>query len=34
MNSGGATGHPGPALSLSTCTVNTFKEWIAQGTPQ
>lgn len=34
MNSGGTTGHPGPALSLSTCTVNLFKEWIAQGQPQ
>lgn len=34
MNSSGATGHPGPALSLSTCTVNLFKEWIAQGQPQ
>jgi hypothetical protein len=34
MNSGGASGHPGGALSLSTCTVNTFKEWIAQGQPQ
>jgi hypothetical protein len=34
MNSSGATGHPGPVLSLSTCTVNLIKEWIAQGTPQ
>jgi hypothetical protein len=34
MNSSGAAGHPGPALSLSTCTVNLIKEWIAQGTPQ
>lgn len=34
MNSSGATGHPGPALSLSACTVNLIKEWIAQGTPQ
>lgn len=34
MNSGGVTGHPGPVLSLSTCTVNLFKEWIAQGQPQ
>ncbi|HMU08449.1 MAG TPA: hypothetical protein PKC54_00465 [Ferruginibacter sp.] len=34
VNSGGVTGHPGPVLSLSTCTVNLFKEWIAQGQPQ
>lgn len=34
MNSGGATGHPGPALSLSSCTVKLINEWIAQGTPQ
>lgn len=34
MNSGGATGHPGPVLSLSTCTTKTFLEWIAQGQPQ
>ena len=34
MNSNGATGHPGPALSLSSCTVKLIKEWIAQGTPQ
>ena len=34
MNSGGATGHPGGALSLTTCTINKFKEWIAQGQPQ
>lgn len=34
MNSGGASGHPGPALSLSSCTVNLFKEWIAQGQPK
>lgn len=34
MNSSGATGHPGPALSLSSCTVNLFKEWIAQGQPK
>jgi hypothetical protein len=31
MNSGGAIGHPGPVLSLSACTVNIIKEWIAQG---
>jgi hypothetical protein len=34
MNSGGATGHPGPVLSLSTCTANTILAWIAQGQPQ
>jgi hypothetical protein len=34
MNSNGATGHPGPQLSLSSCTVNLVKEWIAQGQPQ
>ncbi len=34
LNSGGATGHPGGVLSLSTCTINIIKEWIAQGQPQ
>jgi hypothetical protein len=34
MNSGGATGHPGGSMSLSSCTVNIFQEWIAQGQPQ
>lgn len=34
MASGGNSGHPGPVLSLSTCTVKTFQEWIAQGQPQ
>lgn len=34
MNSGGSQGHPGGALSLTTCTINKFKEWIAQGQPQ
>ncbi len=34
MNSGGSTGHPGGALSLTTCTVNKFKAWITQGQPQ
>ena len=34
MNSGGAIGHPGPVLSLSSCTADFFKEWIAQGQPQ
>jgi len=31
MNSGGNAGHKGGALSLSTCTVKTFTEWIIQG---
>lgn len=34
MNSGGISGHPGGTLSLSSCTVKTFNEWIAQGQPQ
>jgi len=34
MNSGGNQGHPGGAISLTTCTVNKFKEWINQGQPQ
>jgi len=34
MNSGGTSGHPGGTLSLSTCTINKFKEWISQGQPQ
>jgi hypothetical protein len=34
LNTNGSQGHPGGALSLSTCTVNKFKEWIAQGQPQ
>lgn len=34
MNSNGAQGHPGGTLSLTTCTVNKFKEWINQGQPQ
>jgi hypothetical protein len=34
MNSSGNSGHPGGSMSLSTCTVNTFNEWIAQGQPQ
>lgn len=33
-NSGGATGHKGGPLSLTTCTINKIKEWIAQGQPQ
>lgn len=34
MSSGGATGHPGGPISLSTCTINTFKAWIQAGQPQ
>ncbi|MBI3139631.1 MAG: hypothetical protein HYZ15_13725 [Sphingobacteriales bacterium] len=34
MNSNGAQGHPGGTLSLTTCTINKFKEWINQGQPQ
>lgn len=34
MNSGGNTGHTGGPISLTTCTINIFKEWIAQGQPQ
>ncbi len=34
MNSGGSNGHPGGILSLSSCTISKFKEWIKQGQPQ
>lgn len=34
LNSGGSQGHPGGPLSLTTCTINKFKEWVAQGQPQ
>lgn len=34
MNSGGSIGHPGGPISLTTCTINKFKEWITQGQPQ
>jgi len=34
MNSSGNSGHPGGTLSLSSCTVKLFNEWIAQGQPQ
>lgn len=34
MSSGGSQGHPGGQLSITTCTINKFKEWIAQGQPQ
>jgi hypothetical protein len=34
MKSGGATGHPGPVLSLNSCTTQTIATWIAQGQAQ
>jgi len=34
MNSGGNSTHKGGTLSLSSCTVKLFTEWIAQGQPQ
>jgi hypothetical protein len=34
MYSGGAQGHPGGQLSLSTCVCNTFIGWINQGMPK
>ena len=34
MNSGGASGHPGGVIALTSCTVNKFKAWIEQGQPQ
>lgn len=34
MNSGGVSGHPGGALSLSSCSVKLFSEWLNQGQPQ
>ncbi|MEN9697792.1 MAG: hypothetical protein RLZ56_1213 [Bacteroidota bacterium] len=34
MNSGGAVGHPGPVLSLNSCTTSTILAWIAQNQPQ
>ena len=34
MNSSGTIGHPGGPISLSSCTINLFKDWIAQGQPQ
>jgi len=34
MNSGGAQGHPGGPISLSTCICNTFLAWINQGMPK
>ncbi|MFN8291919.1 MAG: hypothetical protein U0U70_16795 [Chitinophagaceae bacterium] len=32
-NTAGAQGHPGGVISLSICTINTIKEWLAQGQP-
>lgn len=34
MNSNGASGHPAGAISLGSCTINTFKQWIANNQPQ
>lgn len=34
MNSGGTSGHPAGPISLGSCTINIFKDWIAQGQPQ
>jgi hypothetical protein len=34
MNSGGASGHPGGNVPLTSCTIKKFKAWIEQGTPQ
>jgi hypothetical protein len=34
MNSNGLNGHPAGPISMSSCTVNLFKDWIAQGQPQ
>ena len=34
VNNNGTSGHPGGQLSLTTCTINIFKAWIAQGQPQ
>jgi hypothetical protein len=33
MNSGGAVGHPGGVLGMTTCTINKFQAWIAAGQP-
>jgi hypothetical protein len=32
--SGGTLGHPGGAISLTTCSVNKMTEWINQGMPK
>ena len=34
VNSGGATGHPGGAVSLTLSTIATFQAWLDQGMPQ
>ena len=34
MSSAGNSGHPGGVLSLSSCTVNLFQQWLNQGQPQ
>jgi hypothetical protein len=34
MNSGGATGHPGGTIGLSSCITKTFLAWIAASQPQ
>jgi len=33
MNSGGASGHPGGVIGMTSCTVNKFLAWIAAGQP-
>ena len=34
INSAGTSGHPGGTISLSSCTVKLFTEWLNQGQPQ
>lgn len=34
VNSNGLSGHPGGPISLSSCTVKVFKDWLAQGQAQ
>jgi len=34
MSSGGANGHPAGPISLSSCTIDIFRDWITQGQPQ
>jgi hypothetical protein len=31
MNSGGSTGHPGGTIGMTSCTIDTFKKWMADG---